>query len=470
MSENKYRVVPDDSPNMPPGIPYIVGNEAAERFSFYGMKAILTIFMTQHLMNAAGQADVMTDGEAKSAVHFFVMWNYFTPILGAILADWLWGKYRTILGLSLFYCAGHLALALDETRLGLTVGLTLIAIGSGGIKPCVTAHVGDQFGKKSSHLLNKVFNWFYFSINLGAFLSTLLTPVLLEKAGPAWAFGVPGFLMMIATIMFWCGRNEFVHIPPKGREFWKEVTAPDAVQAILKLLPIYILVSVFWSCFDQTASAWVLQATSMEHQLGNLYLFGSKIGSWLPGWLSDVTILDSQMQAVNPIMILIFIPLVSRYLYPAIDRFFKLTYLRKICIGMFLCGVAFTITSLIQKYIDTHGPNSVHIQIQILPYFVITLSEVMVSITCLEFSYTQAPNSIKSLIMSIYLLSVSLGNFITYLINVLIMREDGSQMLEGADYYWLFTGITFGAAILLSLVSLGYREVHYLQGESEVSE
>ena len=78
---------------------------------------------------------------------------------------------------------GHFALALDETRLGLMVGLTLISIGAGGIKPCVSAHVGDQFGKTNSYLFEKVFSWFYLSINLGAFVSTMLTPILLANYG-----------------------------------------------------------------------------------------------------------------------------------------------------------------------------------------------------------------------------------------------------------------------------------------------
>ena len=147
---------------LPRGIPYIIANEAAERFSFYGMKAILAVFMAKHLVDASGNPDVMSTEEAAGYVHMFSSAVYFFPILGALIADALWGKYKTILLLSVVYCGGHLALALDETRMGLAIGLGLIAIGSGGIKPCVSAHVGDQFGKKNSGLLEKVFGWFYF--------------------------------------------------------------------------------------------------------------------------------------------------------------------------------------------------------------------------------------------------------------------------------------------------------------------
>src|SRR6185369_16488434 len=146
--------------------------------------------------------------------------SYFLPILGAFLGDAILGKYRTVLFLSIVYCFGHLALALSHTRLGLVLGLGLIALGAGGIKPCVSANVGDQFGRSNQHLLERVFGWFYFSINLGAFASSVLTPLLLKEYGPHVAFGVPGVLMLLATIVFWLGRNKFVHIPPGG---WRTI-------------------------------------------------------------------------------------------------------------------------------------------------------------------------------------------------------------------------------------------------------
>ncbi len=105
---------PVPSTKMPRGIPYIITNEAAERFSFYGMKAILTVFMTKYLVDSNGVEDFMSDDEAKSYYHLFVTAVYFTPILGAFLADYLWGKYKTILLLSVVYCAGHLTLPRDS--------------------------------------------------------------------------------------------------------------------------------------------------------------------------------------------------------------------------------------------------------------------------------------------------------------------------------------------------------------------
>src|ERR1700689_470756 len=214
MTAGTKLTAPSGTSGMPPGIPYIVGNEAAERFSFYGMRAILVVFMTQYLRDRTGALAPMSENDANKWYHIFVASNYFFPIFGAILADSIWGKYRTIFWLSIVYCFGHFALALDDTRLGLSLGLCLIAIGSGGIKPCVSSNVGDQFTAVNQHLISRAFGWFYFSINSGSFISILLIPWLLQHYSSKVAFAVPGILMALATVIFWLGRRKFVQIAP----------------------------------------------------------------------------------------------------------------------------------------------------------------------------------------------------------------------------------------------------------------
>lgn len=400
-----YLNAPVKSASMPKGIPYIIGNEAAERYSFYGMKAILVVFMTKYLMGQEGP-DPMSDEEAKTWFHLFNSAVYFTPLLGAIVADVFFGKYKTIISLSIVYCLGHLALALDESRLGLSVGLTLIAIGAGGIKPCVSAHVGDQFGKTNASLLEKVFGWFYFSINLGAFASQIMTPILLDRFGPQVAFGVPGGLMLLATIVFWMGRNVFVHIPPGRKEFVKETFSLEGLSIIWRLCIIYMFVAMFWALFDQTGSAWVLQADRMDRNWLGL--------EWLP----------SQIGAINPVMIMVFIPIFSVFVYPAINRVFPLTPMRKISIGFFVAVPSFLIPGWIELQIaNGELPNIIW---QLLAYVFITAAEVFISITCLEFSYTQAPKKMKSLVLGLFLMSVSMGNLFTAGVNHFILNKPPS--------------------------------------------
>jgi POT family proton-dependent oligopeptide transporter len=397
------RTTPPDTAGMPPGIPYIIGNEAAERFSYYGMRTILTVFMFRylHLMSATIQP-AMSRAEAQENYHTFSSWVYFFPIFGAIVSDAFTGKYRIIMAVSVLYCIGHLCLALMggnglSAEQWMWAGLLLIALGSGGIKPCVSAHVGDQFGSRNRHLMEKVYQWFYFAINFGSTLSTVLTPWLLEWYGPHVAFGVPGVLMALATFLFWMGRNVFVHVPPGGMAFLREVFSRDGVSAILRLGLVYLCIAVFWSLFDQTSSAWVLQAEDM-----NLRWLGI---DWLP----------SQIQVLNPILVMAMIPLFQFLVYPAVERVVPLTPLRKIGAGLFVMAAGFGLSAVVQGWIDQGARPSV--AWQFVAYCIVTAAEIMVSITGLEFSYAQAPKTMKSVIMAVWLFSISLGNFVTAAVN-----------------------------------------------------
>lgn len=431
----------------PKGIPYIIGNELAERFSYYGMKGILVVFMTQYLMSS-GELSTMNENEATKWYHVFSMANYFFPIVGAIISDVLWGKYKTIILLSIVYVLGHVALAIDESRLGLSIGLTLIAIGAGGIKPCVSAHVGDQFEDKNKHLIEKMFGYFYFSINLGAAVSTLLTPVLLEKYGPHLAFGVPGFLMLLATIVFYMGRKVFIAIPPVGwASYKKDIFSEKGKKAMINLSIMFVFIAVFWSLFDQTGSSWVLQAEKMD--------------KWVNLGFVKFELLASQIQAINPLLIMIFIPIFTSVLYPFVNKFYHLTSLRKIIIGMFLAGLSFAILAVAESLILAGATPS--ILWQFWAYVILTAGEVMVSITGLEFSYTQAPNSMKSIVMGLWFLSVSLGNGITALVNQFIVNPDGSYKLDNTEYFWFFAILMFVTAVLFIFVATRYKEENYIQ-------
>lgn len=413
---SKYRSSPEPQlTGMPSGIPYIIGNEAAERFSFYGMKTILAVFMTKYLwlMNdTPGQA--MGEASATEKVHLFTFAVYITPLLGAFISDAVFGKYKTIIRLSIVYCAGHAALALmgiqGDAAIWFVAGLVLISLGSGGIKPCVSAHVGDQFGKSNSHLVTRIFNYFYWSINLGAFLSTMLTPWLLEWYGPHLAFGVPGVLMVLATVVFWMGRDRFIHVPPGGKAFLRETFSPVGLKAMAKLSVLFLFVAMFWALFDQTASRWVFQAREMDRNFLGV--------EWL----------ESQIQAVNPVLILTLIPLFTFIVYPRVGKVIKLTPLRKIGAGLFLMGAAFILSSTIQEWIDAgQRPN---IGWQMLAYLLLTAAEILVSIVALEFAYTQAPRTMKSMILGLFLAAVALGNLFTAGVNSYIQIPEPGKTVQ----------------------------------------
>lgn len=495
---SRYRSEPLETTHLPPGLPYIIGNEAAERFSYYGMRTVLVIFMTQFLRDRRGFVNPWSSSEATSFYHQFVALTYFCPILGAFISDTWLGKYRTIMALSLVYCLGHLALAVDSTWIGLVLGLSLIAIGAGGIKPCVSAHVGDQFGTLNQNRMGQVYGWFYLAINLGAFASTLLTPYLLQTA-PAWlakhlsaslvrqlgplpqlgphlAFGVPGILMLLATVVFWAGRKRFVHVPPRGMQSVLRSFTRDGGWALLRLVPVFFCTGIFWSLADQTGSTWITQAEHLNrHWLG-------------VEWLS------SQIQAINPLLILILIPLFDYGIYPAIEYFYfwPLTPVRKIALGLVLAMLSFAIVALVHQQLEELGalappdelsvmrvsrvhPQAPSIGWQCLAYVLITAAEVMVWVPCLEYSYREAPQTLKSFMMSIGLLSISLGN--TWTAAVIEAQEHSSSPwirmhLGGARFFWFFTLIAGMTAIFAWFLSRGDRssadEASRQNGESQV--
>ena len=447
MAKSKYLTAPILSKKMPPGMPCILTTEASERFAFYGMSSILVVFMTRNLMGANGTPDVMAEEPAKEWFHWFISAVYFMPLIGAVISDVWLGKFKTIIWFSMVYCVGFVILALDHTRLGLFGGLALIAMASGIIKPCLSANVGDQFGSSNKHLLTKFYGWFYFSVNLGAAISMYKCPELLDKYGPAVGFGVPGVFMFVAMVSYWLGRYKLVHITPAGKTGWRETLDKEGVRTLGRLCVIYVFVSMFFALFYQSESAWVLQAGKM-----NLRWFGK---DWLP----------AQMQAANPVLIMILIPLFSYVIYPALNRMWTLTPLRKIGIGMFLTAASFLVPVWIEIQLERGFQPS--IGWQVVAYIFLTGAEVMVSITALEFAYTQAPKKMKSLIQSINLLTISLGNAFTALVNAFIQNEDGTSKLPGASYYWFFVIAMLVTATIFIPVAMRYRAKDYIQDEAE---
>jgi POT family proton-dependent oligopeptide transporter len=255
--------------------------------------------------------------------------------------------------------------------------------------------------------------------------------------------------MAIAAVVFWIGRYKFVHIPPGGNAFFRETLGSDGLRAIGNLIPLYLFIIPFWCLFDQTHSAWVHQAKHM-----NLVGF-------------DPQVLPAQLQVVNSMFVLAFIPLFTYVVYPFLGRFFDVTPLRKIGIGLFVTASAFTIPSLVQQSIDSGGAP--HIGWQVLAYALMTAAEVMVSITALEFSYTQAPRKMKSFVMGVFLLSITLGNLFTAQVNGFIAAQNkaGNTFLEGAMYYWFFTAVMAATAVAFVLWSQFYRGRTFIQGEQD---
>jgi POT family proton-dependent oligopeptide transporter len=521
---------------LPRQIPYIIGNEACERFSFYGMRNILVPFLVGSVLLSYLPA-AEREGMAKEVFHSFVIGVYFFPLLGGWLSDRFFGKYHTILWLSLLYCAGHACLALfEDNRTGFYTGLFLIALGSGGIKPLVSSFVGDQFDQTNKHKAKVVYDAFYWTINFGSFFASLLMPRILSAYGPAIAFGIPGILMFIATVIFWLGRDKYVNVPPAPRDpnsfmnvtmtalrggvhnaygagsavaaagvvlaiammvgwgtsaFWwpqnvgfvptfclalgavllfggigtalqldrargvHPDAAVDGVRAVLRILIVFAIVSPFWSLFDQKASTWVLQGKAMAipHELW-----------WWPSWLVKDA---AQMQALNPLLVMLLIPFNNLVLYPLLRKLgFQVTALRRMGWGIAFSGLAWVVAGMLQLWMD--GGDPVSLAWQIAPYALLTFGEVLVSATGLEFAYSQSPQPMKGVIMSFWLLSVTFGNVWVLLTNAGVKSEGmkawiaSTGLSENAFLMFFFAGFAFVAALIFAAYARRYpMQDHY---------
>uniref|UniRef100_A0A671XJS1 Solute carrier family 15 member 1 n=1 Tax=Sparus aurata TaxID=8175 RepID=A0A671XJS1_SPAAU len=370
----------------PISIFFIVVNEFCERFSYYGMRAVLVLYFKYFLR--------WDNDLATSIYHTFVALCYLTPILGAIIADSWLGKFKTIIYLSIVYAIGQVTMAVsaihditDKDRDGTPdnmtfhvamsmVGLFLIALGTGGIKPCVSAFGGDQFSEHQEKQRRTFFSVFYLCINGGSLLSTIITPILraqecgiyTQEKCYSLAFGVPAALMVVALVVFIVGSGMYYKAEPQGnimldvckcigfaisnrvrhrgkqypkRKHWMD-WAEDRydklliaqIKMVLKVLFLYIPLPMFWTLFDQKGSRWTLQATTMDGNFGAL------------------VIQPDQMQTVNPILILTLVPIMDSLIYPLIQKCVNFTPLRRMTVGMLMAAIAFVCAGLVQIEID----------------------------------------------------------------------------------------------------------------------
>ncbi|XP_040214221.1 solute carrier family 15 member 2-like [Rana temporaria] len=364
----------------PLSILFIIVNEFCERFSYYGMKAVLTLYFVNYLH--------WSENRSTTIYHAFSGLCYFTPLIGAPIADAWLGKFNTIFYLSILYVFGHVIKSVgaipdignSELHVVLSmIGLIAIAFGTGGIKPCVSAFGGDQFDEEHVKERGKFFSIFYMSINAGSLISTLVTPILrggVQCFGQdcyALAFGVPAGLMFVALIVFVSGSGMYKKYPPQGnilaqvfkcigfalknrwrhrakqfpkRGHWLDWASESyskklitEVKMVTKVLFLYIPLPMFWALFDQQGSRWTLQATRMNADFGSFVMQ------------------PDQIQVMNPLLILILVPVFDLGIYPLV-RLCKINFhpIAKMAIGMLLAALAFAVATVVEIKINETNP------------------------------------------------------------------------------------------------------------------
>jgi len=452
----------------PPQVKYIIYNELCERFSYYGVRTILINYLTTELEFA--------ENDAASISLFFSAVCYSTPLVGGFVADSYLGKYWTIVLFSTIYVLGGGLLALStylDNPMYCFIGLALIGIGTGGIKPCVATFGADQFPKHPSHKdsnreTESYFMAFYFSINVGAMGSFFFIPIVRVAYGYFWAFLIPAISLLVSLLIFLAATKKYVMIPPSGSvlnvifgvcceacrksrvrstidlEDGAEVLIQDSsvdndkvrfldravgkyskktvndVRAVWELIPIFLCWPIFWALYDQQTNTWQQQAWDMD----TWKFKPDQIGIW------------------NTVLILILIPIFDKILYPLWAKCHpSVTALHKMALGMLFCSASYISTAFVQIKVDKYN-GKVSVFYQLPQYILISIGEILVSITGLEFAYTQAPTSMKAFIVSFNLLMVAIGNLCAGSVYTIV------KGLGRADIFFLFA-ILMGVNLLV---------------------
>ncbi|XP_072947569.1 peptide transporter family 1-like [Epargyreus clarus] len=356
----------------------IMLTEFCERFSYSGMRAFLTLYLRSKLG--------YSDEGATETYHIFNTFVYVFPIFGGIIADnWL-GKYRTILYMMFVYAAGNILVAITAIpqlhlpgRLCTFIGLLMITMGTGGIKPCVTTFGGDQFKlPQQDKYLPVYFSMLYFNLCVGSLIAKTVSPILRsdvhcfgDKDCYSLAFGAPGLVIIAAIVIFFAARRTYIIKKPEGniivefvkcvamglknvitkKRVEKQVHWLDSTQGYfgktfvrdtkktLSILTLFAILPMVWALLDQLGSRWTLQATKMDGRFG------------------FVTVKPDQLQALSPICILILIPIFQKFVYPYLEkRNILVNPLHKITLGGALTGVAFIVSAVVEIYLKTTYP------------------------------------------------------------------------------------------------------------------
>ncbi|MBX9583319.1 MAG: oligopeptide:H+ symporter [Gemmataceae bacterium] len=430
----------------PIGFWFIFWGEFAERCSYYGMRAILATYMAKEL--GYGEAN------AGTYMSFFIAACYFLPLVGGYVADNFFGKYWTIVGFSLPYILGQFLVGFPDTTT-FVIALGLLAMGSGVIKPNISTLMGityDQQRPGNEQLRNAAFSWFYVAVNIGALLGQLGVPYAKDHYGYRAAFLVPAVFMAVALTAFALGKRHYAVENVRQRSAAATATAAEKLQFVLRVSGLFVPVMMFWAAFDQTASTWVFFGTTYMHPLD----------------LGVFTVSAEQLQFANAFFIVTLTPVVRLAFSRLAAGGVNVSPTRKMFVGFLLTAAASGILAfagsmaapaveqtvlkdgkeVVERVVD--GAGKVTMWWMVLAYFVLTVGELLISVTGLELAFVIAPPAMKGFVTALWLLMVWGGNL---LINAPITRL--YPTMPPANYF----GMLAGATVVAGLIFLAYAVV-----------
>ncbi|KAJ2781210.1 peptide transporter ptr2 [Coemansia javaensis] len=469
----------------------IIATEFCERFTYYGVSGLFQNYIQNGYKVPGSNPGALGRGKHTAAGlgNFLQFWCYITPILGAVIADQYWGKYRTILVFSVVYLVGDLVLTLTSIPVsiraggafpGLVIAIIIIGLATGAVKSNVSPMVAEQYRRTRPFVrrlksgrevlvdrdatIQSIFNWFYWAINVGSLSSIATTE--LEHNVDFWpAYLLPTLMFVVCIGVFWLGRNKYVRTPPTGsivvkaakciatgvrraylarrggpvlvdaqgrRESWIEYAKPSTMAEVpasvtwddkfvgelrrtLRACKVFLFFPIYWLCYGQMSNNLVAQA----------------------GEMNTGSVPNDIIQNLDPICLIIFIPIFDMGIYPALRRCgIVVGPITRIFIGFLLAAVSMAYAAIVQHLVYSAGPyydspgskfNNISAAIQIPAYIFIAWGEIFASISGLEYAYTRAPAAMKSIIMSIYLFTNCGGAILAFCFNPIL---DDPKLVE----------------------------------------
>tara|TARA_B100001109_G_scaffold255659_1_gene259827 strand:- start:972 stop:2372 length:1401 start_codon:yes stop_codon:yes gene_type:complete len=419
----------------PKGLYILFFTELWERFSYYGMRAILVLFLIS-TVNSDNPGFGWTEGDALKLYGWYTALVYIMSIAGGLVADKFWGQKRTVLIGGILLCLGHGILAV-EALWAFYTGLALIVLGVGGLKPNISTMVGGLYPQGDDRR-DKGFTIFYIGINLGAFFSALVVGYVGEEMGWHYGFGLAGIGMIVGQIVYMWGQKYLKGVgestqdlTPAEKEAKKRPLTQVEKDRVKVMLISFLLIIVFWGAFEQAGglmNIYTAQKTDLS------------LGFTLP--LLDIDAIPaSWFQSVNAFFIITLgVPIASFWVWWK-RKGKETSSLFKMAIGVLIMGWGFLFMTGAALEYEANGSSAMYWLV--LAYLFHTVGELCASPVALSFITKLAPLKYASLMMGVYFAATGVGNKVAGLLG---------EWSASAGELQIFTGIAIFCTIIAALV------------------
>jgi POT family proton-dependent oligopeptide transporter len=439
----------------PLGLSVLFATEMWERFSYYGMRALLVLYLTKYLLLPGHVENVWGYGAIKAALEsvggpldiqplssliygWYTGLVYFTPILGGWLADRWFGQKRVVIAGILLMAAGHFMMAIESL---LFVALLVLVIGVGIFKPNTTSQVGSLYDAGDARR-DRAYSIFYVGVNVGAFIAPLVCGTLGEEVGWHYGFGAAGVGMLIALVVYWLGfgalpedeltKREAAHTErkPLTREDWRAVGA---------MVVLTIPAMLWWACYEQQGNTLVLwTADNTDRTLDLLFWRGEIPVTWF--------------QSFNPFMIFAFTPVILALWSRQAKARTEPTSVMKMTIGC----VCMTVANLIMlAAVIAAGDGGKASWLWLLVYIaVVTVGEIYLSPISLSLYSKISPPQIVSTMIAVAFIPNFIGGG-------LLQGWLGSywSSMSKENFFLMLAAISAGAGVMIWLFEKPLRPI-----------